>query len=526
MNIRKTIRYHFQNKSLNYIKSHYGKYIKRKRNLSKIKNFFNHAYDSSNSVDDSTWADLNMDDVYCSIDRTFSTPGEQHLYKVLRTPLYDKSLLEKRNELISFFQDNSSIREKISLILHNLGKTDSYVDSIFFEETTNYPKYKILCYVCSFSFILSLFMCLFWGFSRFGMIALLLSFINMLIHYSLNKVIREQVLSMVYLGNTISAAVNISNINCEALSEYNSKLNSLIKPLDSIRKNTFTINRVESVDILGDYINIMFLIKEINYFKSISTLIKHKKDLLDLYLIIGKIDTLISIASFRDGLPKYTKPNFVDNSKFLSVTNLEHPLVQNAIPNSIDINNFGIIITGSNMSGKSTFLRTVGVNALLAQTIYTCIADSYSSSIFNIITSIKPGDDLLGGKSYYLAEAEALLRIINASNEKIPCLCMIDEIYRGTNPLERINASCEILNYLSSHNALTLVATHDLQLTKMTNGYKCYYFKEDVTNTGLTFDYKIKEGISPTRNAVKILKFLGYPSEIINKTEERIKAVE
>lgn len=526
MNIRKTIRYHFQNKSLNYIKSHYGKYIKRKRNLSKIKNFFKHAYDSSNSVDDSTWADLNMDDVYCSIDRTFSTPGEQHLYKVLRTPLYDKSLLEKRNELISFFQDNSSIREKISLILHNLGKTDSYVDSIFFEETTNYPKYKILCYVCSFSFILSLFMCLFWGFSRFGMIVLLLSFINMFIHYSLNKVIREQVLSMVYLGNTISAAVNISNINCEALSEYNSKLNSLIKPLDSIRKNTFTINRVESVDILGDYINIMFLIKEINYFKSISTLIKHKKDLLDLYLIIGKIDTLISIASFRDGLPKYTKPNFVDNSKFLSVTNLEHPLVQNAIPNSIDINNFGIIITGSNMSGKSTFLRTVGVNALLAQTIYTCIADSYSSSIFNIITSIKPGDDLLGGKSYYLAEAEALLRIINASNEKIPCLCMIDEIYRGTNPIERINASCEILNYLSSHNALTLVATHDLQLTKMTNGYKCYYFKEDVTNTGLTFDYKIKEGISPTRNAVKILKFLGYPSEIINKTEERIKAVE
>ncbi|WP_242845983.1 MutS-related protein [Clostridium novyi] len=467
-----------------------------------------------------------MDDVYCSIDRTFSTPGEQHLYKVLRTPLYDKSLLEKRNELISFFQDNSSIREKISLILHNLGKTDSYVDSIFFEETTNYPKYKILCYVCSFSFILSLFMCLFWGFSRFGMIALSLSFINMFIHYSLNKVIREQVLSMVYLGNTISAAASILYLNCKQLKEYNNKLNSLLKTLDPIRKNTFTINRIETLDIVGDYVNIMFLIKEINYFKSISTLIKHKKDLLDLYLIIGKIDTLISIASFRDGLPKYTKPNFVDNSKFLSVTNLEHPLIQNAIPNSIDINNFGIIITGSNMSGKSTFLRTVGVNALLAQTIYTCIADSYSSSIFNIITSIKPGDDLLGGKSYYLAEAEALLRIINASNENIPCLCMIDEIYRGTNPIERINASYEILNYLSSHNALTLVATHDLQLTKMTNGYKCYYFKEDVTNTGLTFDYKIKEGISPTRNAVKILKFLGYPSEIINKTEERIKAVE
>src|SRR3712207_765459 len=103
---------------------------------------------------------------------------------------------------------------------------------------------------------------------------------------------------------------------------------------------------------------------------------------------------------------------------------------------------------------------------------------------------------------------------------------MIDEIYRGTNPIERISASCEILNYLSNYNALAIVATHDLQLTTMSTGYKCYYFKEDVTNAGLIFDYTIKEDILPTRNAVKILKFLGYPAEILKKTEERIKAIE
>lgn len=510
----------------NYIKSIYGKPIKRKRNLEKIKSFFNYIHSTSDGIDDITWSDLNMDDIYCEIDRTFSTPGEDSLYKILRTPLYDKSSLKKRNIIINFFQKNKSVRENISIALHKLDRTSSYVSSIFFGKLTDYPLYRILCYIFSFSFALSLIMSFILGFNKMGMFTVVLLSINMFIHYKLSQTIKEQVLSIVYLGNTISAASRICKINCDMLSDYNSKLNNLIKKLEPIHKNTLSISRLENIDVFGDYINIMFLIKEIAYFKCVNTLIKYKDDLLNLYLTVGEIDALISIASYRDGLVKYTEPTFVDSGKCLNVINLKHPLIKNCVPNSININNFGIIVTGSNMSGKSTFLRTLGANAVLAQTIYTCSADSYCSSLFNIVTSIKPGDDLLNGKSYYLAEAEALLRIINASRETIPCLCMIDEIYRGTNPIERISASCEILNYLSNHNALTIVATHDLQLTKITNGYKCYYFKEDVTDTGLIFDYTIKDGISPTRNAVKVLKFLGYPNEIITKTEDRIKCIE
>ncbi|AEB76541.1 MutS-related protein [Clostridium botulinum] len=526
MLITKHIKSYFNKRNLKFIRSTYGKPIKRKRNLDKIKSFFNYIHNASDGIDDITWADLNMDDMFCQIDRTFSNPGEQVLYKILRTPTTDESLLKKRDTIIDFFQNNKNIRENISLSLHKLGKTNAYIDTILFKKIIKHPYLKSISYICSISFAISLIMCSIIGFLKTSLVILLLSFFNMYIHYKLDRIIKEEVLSVVYFGNAISTSANICTLNCPELQDYANKLIPLIKKLNTIRKNTLIINRLDSVDLFGDYINILFLIKEISYFKSIDTIIKYKKELLELYLTLGEIDALISIASYRDGLNKYIQPSLTHKGKLLYTTNLIHPLIKNPVPNSISINNHGILITGSNMSGKSTFLRTVGANAILAQTIYTCLADSYSSSFFNIVTSIKPGDDLLGGKSYYLAEAEALLRIINSSKEKIPCLCMIDEIYRGTNPIERISASCEILNYLSNHNALAIVATHDLQLTTMSTGYKCYYFKEDVTNTGLTFDYTIKEGISPTRNAVKILKFLGYPTEILKKTEERIKAIE
>jgi DNA mismatch repair ATPase MutS len=200
-----------------------------------------------------------------------------------------------------------------------------------------------------------------------------------------------------------------------------------------------------------------------------------------------------------------------------------HPLLNRPVPNSITVDREGIIITGCNMSGKSTFLRTLGVNALFAQTICTCLASSYKGSFLRVMTSISRGDNLVGGKSYYLAEAEALLRIIKASGHGAPCLCILDEMFRGTNSLERINASSEILRYLVNHNCLAVIATHDYELTELVgNLYKCYYFSETIEKDGISFDYRIKDGVSKNRNAVRLMDYLGYPREIIDSTNKKI----
>jgi DNA mismatch repair ATPase MutS len=228
---------------------------------------------------------------------------------------------------------------------------------------------------------------------------------------------------------------------------------------------------------------------------------------------------LQSVASYREGFSEYIEPRFSDKEPLLEIKDARHPLLTNPVPNSITIWGKGVSITGSNMAGKTTFLRTLGVNALLSQTIYTCFATSYTGNYFKIISLINETDDLIEGKSYYLMEAEHLLRMVKSSEKEILTLCLIDEPLAGTNSSERYIASFEILCYLINHNALVVVATHDLKLAKKLEfGFKSYHFTDDVDDKGLKFDFRLNEGITSTNNAIKLLEYLGYPEDIVKKS--------
>lgn len=165
---------------------------------------------------------------------------------------------------------------------------------------------------------------------------------------------------------------------------------------------------------------------------------------------------------------------------------------------------------------------------LLAQTFDFVLAEKYEAPIFNIVSSISPNDDLSSGKSFYMAEAESILRIIKALDKDLPVFCPIDEIFRGTNPIERISASAEILTYINKKNSISIVATHDRELVDiLKDNYEFYYFSESVdSKEGLSFDYKLKKGVSKTRNAIKLLDYIGYPKDIIKKAYERSEKLE
>ena len=177
------------------------------------------------------------------------------------------------------------------------------------------------------------------------------------------------------------------------------------------------------------------------------------------------------------------------------------------------------------MAGKSTFMRTLATNILLSQSFSMSLCDEYSSSFFRIISSLSLSDDVLSGTSYYLEECNSVLRILNSLDDEVPAFCIIDEIFKGTNPIERIAASKEILKYIMNKNAISIVATHDLELAENCNDkYLRYYFCEDIDeNEGLTFDFKLKSGICNTGNALKLLDFLGYPKEIIINSQKDIE---
>lgn len=508
-----------------YIESIWGKEDNKKLNFKDIKSLYTLLKDNPKyHINDQTWEDLTMDKIFALVDRCFTTPGEQMLYNMLRTPLMDNEALNKRKTLINFFIANEEVRKNIQLKLALLGKeSKSGILSFLWKDIEINNFISIIVRIMSYMPFLSIILIISSGLKALTLLLLCFG-INMFIHFKFGTNISADSSSIRYLGSMIKTAQKISKINDLTLKSYLGALERTSSACNKIAKRTSNIDHIEGIDVLFDYYNILFLVQEKNFF-SVSQDIKNlRKDLQELYLCLGELDAIISMASYKSGSKTFVEPELINSGKFIEATDLVHPLINEPIPNSITINNRGIILTGSNMSGKSTFLRTLGTNALLAQTLGICHAKAYKGSFFKIISSISPSDNILDGKSYYLGEAEAILDIINSCEASIPVLSIIDEIFRGTNPTERISASAEILTFLINHNALAIAATHDLKLTELLKDfYDSYYFTEDVDNDGLKFDYIIKKGVSPTKNAIKLLKYLGYPDEIIEKSYNRIE---
>ena len=204
---------------------------------------------------------------------------------------------------------------------------------------------------------------------------------------------------------------------------------------------------------------------------------------------------------------------------------MRHPLLQRAVPNSITVGRGrGVLVTGSNMSGKSTFLRTVGVNAILAQTINTCLAREYRAPIFHVRSCIGRADDILTGTSYYIAEVEALLELVRASAGSESHLFLLDELFRGTNAVERIAAGQAVLTQLledaggGTKSHLVLAATHDLELVELASDrYEPCHFGDSVGADGLVFDHRLQRGPSTSRNAIALLRLHGAPDAMITR---------
>jgi hypothetical protein len=517
-----------QYRALYHIKNGWGKVSERKRkfeDIRKLHDFIKEEEKEEFYIDNQTWQDFTMDKVFEKLDRTFSSPGEQVLYNILRNPKFKEEILKLRNNIVKLFQKDNELREKLQIELYWLSRQNrNTISEFLWGKLPEKSRFSILFKLMALLPVVIIVLMPFYGLS----LAVYLVFIfmaNMYIHYKFRSEISVHIDSIAYLSAVINTAGKLGDFNEPSLKVYSDSLKEALKPIKASR-GAGLLATVEGIDFIADYVNIMFLNKERKFYAVLEELIKHRKELQLIYNMVGEVDALISIASYRTGLDYYVEPELIKEDRVIEAIEVVHPLIAEAVPNSIVMENGGIVLTGSNMSGKSTFLRTVGVNALFAQTIFTCLAERYRGSYFKILSSISPSDDLLVGKSYYLGEAEAVLRIIKSCENKLPTLCIIDEIFRGTNPIERISASAEILDYLISNNSLPIVATHDLELTEIVDAaYECYYFTEDVDEEGLKFDYLIRKGVSPTRNAIKLLKHLGYPEEIIEKTYNRVDKI-
>ena len=207
----------------------------------------------------------------------------------------------------------------------------------------------------------------------------------------------------------------------------------------------------------------------------------------------------IAKASIDCGFRTMQVSSFNDfTSSIEEMEEIYHPLLHGAVTNSMELQH-NCIITGSNASGKSTFIKTIAVNVILAQSIHTCTAKRMHLPHAKMITSMAVRDDILSGDSYFIKEIKYLKRILDALSEDKLVICVIDEILRGTNTQERIAASKAIMEYLAHHNCIAIVASHDKELTELEKiGYDNYHFSEEFGEEDIVFDYNCLLYTSPS----------------------------
>jgi DNA mismatch repair ATPase MutS len=252
------------------------------------------------------------------------------------------------------------------------------------------------------------------------------------------------------------------------------------------------------------------------YYALLASLPEIREAAESIYYAIGEVDVALSVLALRGGLAYYAKPDLSGSSQ-LNLSGVYHPLIDEPVANDLALTTNGMLVTGSNMSGKSTFIKTLNINAICAQTLNTAFAHSYSSKTWRVATSMNTSDQIAEGSSYYLKEVERIKNLLHFSEDTTtPYLITIDEVFRGTNTLERVSSAKAVLDYLAKGNSLVLVSTHDLELADMlTERYGLYYFQEAVVDEALSFDYKLKPGIMTERNAISILEIAGYPAEVV-----------
>ncbi|HEX6046125.1 MAG TPA: hypothetical protein VFZ22_16650 [Pyrinomonadaceae bacterium] len=233
-----------------------------------------------------------------------------------------------------------------------------------------------------------------------------------------------------------------------------------------------------------------------------------------------ELETLNSLANFAYLNPGYVLPELSSGAKRFSARRLGHPLLnhETKVCNDFELDQDQrvVILTGSNMAGKSTFLRTIGVNLCLTYAGAPVNAERLHTSLFRLFTCIKVSDSVQDGLSYFYAEVKRLQALLAAAtaDDPLPVLFLIDEIFRGTNSRERLIGSRSYIRALSQSNSVGLVATHDLELVKLAdeiNGVANFHFREEVSNGRMVFDYRLRMGPCPTTNALTIMRLEGLP---------------
>lgn len=478
-------------------------------------------------IDDITWNDLDLDKIFLMMNHTHSAVGRDYLYKLLRTPTADQKELSERERLIGYFDGHEKQRTEIMQAFSEIGFTrkisvsDHMARLFSLKAASNVPHIlNLLCILIAVLFMILID-------PVFGIMLLLVAVgISITSYYKTKSRIDSFFTCIRQLVAMLRAARKIASFRIDALSVYNDRLKKSYAVFHKIVKGAWLLSAGKEkggslVEIVLEYVRIFTHIDLMKFNSMLKKIGSHPDEAEELMDCLGYLESMIGIASFRRLLPYYCLPEFSERNAGMDITQLYHLCIANPVANSIREAR-PVLVTGSNASGKSTFLKSTAIAAILAQTVHTVPAERYAAPFYRIYTSMAISDSLETQESYYIVEIRSLKRIVDAAHGKgARVLCFIDEVLRGTNTVERIAASGEILKNLAQAGVMCFAATHDIELTQMLSRYYAnYHFTEEIYGGQIRFSYILHHGESTSRNAIRLLELIGYEDAIIQSSQQ------
>ena len=490
-------------------------------------------HEAGHQIDDITWNDLNLDDVYRKINYSHSAAGDEYLYYKLRTPVQRTEELEHFESHVRYFMEHEEERVAMQVQFARLGRMGKYSLYEYLDYLDTLGERNSIRYFLAIILVFLAVSMMFYS-TPIGLCALLIILCrNMIFYFKEQKEIEPYITSFHYISRLLAAADSIAGVPVEEIAKERKTLKDGYRAMENFRKNSFIVlsgnGRVTTssnfLEVMLDYLKMIFYLDLIKFNQMLRAVRTHQDEIDNLVTVIGALESAVVVGEYRTSLNgEYCVPELLKESDvFLKMEQLYHPLLNNPVKNDIEVKR-GVLLTGSNASGKSTFLRAAALNVILAQTIHTSLAASYRASVFQVYSSMSLQDDLESGDSYYMVEVKSIRRILErvreAEKSRQHVLCFVDEVLRGTNTVERIAASTQILRALAGENAVCFAATHDLELTNLlADVYDNYHFEEEIAEDDIFFPYRLQKGPAVSRNAIALLKALGYEDELVADAE-------
>jgi hypothetical protein len=482
-------------------------------------------------LDERTAADLDLDDVFHRIDRTASAVGQQCLYSRLHRPTRETPALEGFDALVSELGSTGARPGLVRRALARIRGTNAYLlPYLLFgslpERPAAYALVPFLTLAAAGAAVASFF-------ARPAFLVLVgICAVNIVVRLAYRKRIAPFLHSLPALRNLVRAGLLLSRPGGGLPEAPRTRLLSVAEPLRPLLRTTsWLVFETEKTDdlssLLYEYVNLVFLLDVDAFLFSLELLRRKRAVIRQLFEALGEIDGALSVAAFRGSLSAWCRPRFTPGGTALRVEGAFHPLLAAPVANDFAVTGAGALVTGSNMSGKTTFIKTVGLDALLGGTIFTCAARSYEAPFLDVVSAIGRIESLAEGTSYYLGEVRRVRELVHASEDGRPHLFLLDELFRGTNTIERIAAGKAVLSFLAHGPHLTLVSTHDIELVPLlSDSHAPYHFRESVAGGALVFDYRLRPGPSSTRNAIALLASAAFPESLVEDALRTVDTLE